>query len=251
MKQWLVFPILAAVMVVMAHGQSLSEWLEKHPDGKPPASGIIDESRILSRDPERLKRISETIQKLAADHGYKLYVVAEPVLIGTTAQEQANELRRIWLPNGDGVVIVFEADSRTLGIGQDMVGNPDQSENFHRVPSYETTAIISRALSEVDGKLDAENYLESAVAMLAGEFKAYFIRRSEPPPKERSVRIVLVVVGAIALLCLGLIAMGALVRHSSMAKVPSYRFPVVDRPERLGAPCGGSVTARRFAKPKQ
>ena len=251
MKQCLAVSILTAVMVVVAHGQSLSEWLEKQPDGKPPASGIVDENRILSRDPERMKRISETIQKLAADHGYKLYVVAEPVLIGTTAQEQANELRRIWLPDGDGIVIVFEADSRKLGIGQDMVGNPGPSENFHRVPSYETTAIISRALSEVDDKLGAENYLEAAVAKLAGEFNAYFIRRSEPPPKERSVRMVLMVVGALTLLCLGLIAMGALVRHSSMAKVPVFRFPVVDRPERLGAPCGGSVTARRFAKPKQ
>ncbi len=248
LKQWLAFPLLTVAMILMARGQSLPEWLEKNPGGKAPASGILDENRILGRDPDRVKRISETIQKLAADHAYQIFVVIEPVLIGTTAQEQATELRRNWLPDGDGIVIVFEADSRTLGIGQDLVGNPESLEHHSRVPSYETTAIINRALGSVDGKLDAENYLEAAVTKLAGEFDAYFIRRTEPPPKERSVRIVLVVVGGLALVCLCLIGAGALVRYSSMARVRNFRFPVVDRPERLGAPCGGSVTARRFSK---
>lgn len=248
LKQWLAIPILVAAMILTVHGQSLRDWLEENADGTPPASGVLDESRILGRDPERVKRIAEMIRKLATNHGYKIYAVVEPVLIGTTAQEQATELRRKWLPDGDGIVIVFESDSRTLGIGQNLVENPDRPEIPKHVPSYETTAIISRALTAVDGKLDAENYLESAVTKLAAEFDAYFIRRSEPPPKERSVRIVLLVVGGIALLCLCLIGAGALVRHSSMARVRSFRFPLVDRPERLGAPCGGSVTARRFSK---
>ena len=249
LKQWLAFPVLALVMILTARGQSLAEWLAKNPNGNPPASAILDENRILGRDPDRMKRISESIRKLATDHGFRIYLVVEPVLIGTTAQEQASELRRMWLPDGDGIVVVFETDSRTLGIGQDLVGNPEPAETHPRVPSFETTAIINRALAAVDGTQDAENYLETAVTKLAGEFEAYFIRRGEPPPKERSVRIVLLVVGSIALLCLGLIGAGALVRYSSMARVRSYRFPVVDRPERLGAPCGGSVTARRFGRP--
>ncbi|MEO5915922.1 MAG: TPM domain-containing protein [Luteolibacter sp.] len=248
-KQWLAIPLLMAVLVLSGQGQSLPEWLAKNPGKKPPAGGILDESRILGRDTELAKRISTRIRKLESEHGYKLYVVVEPVLIGTSAQEQATDLRRNWLPDGDGLVIVFESDSRTLGIGQDMVGNPDQTENPHRVPSYETTAIINRALGAVDGKLGPEGYLEAVVDKLAGEFDGYFVRREAPPPPERSVRIVLVVVGGLALLGLGLIGAGALVRHSSMARVRTFRFPVVDRPERLGAPCGADVTARRFARP--
>ncbi|MES2658095.1 MAG: TPM domain-containing protein [Verrucomicrobiota bacterium] len=237
-------------LILSGHSQSLSEWLAKNPGKQPPAGGILDESRIFGRDSEVAKRISDRIRKLETDHGYKLYVVVEPVLIGTSAQEQATDLRRNWLPEGDGIVVVFESDSRSLGIGQDMAaGNSDPTVNPHRVPSYETTAIISRALSAVDGKLPAETYLETAVGKIADEFDGYFTRRETPPPRERSVRIVLLVVGGLALLGLGLIGAGALIRHSSMARVRTFRFPVVDRPERLGAPCGGGVTARRFARP--
>jgi hypothetical protein len=42
------------------------------------------------------------------------------------------------------------------------------------------------------------------------------------------------------------IAVGALTRLKSVAGVRTFRFPEVDRPERLGAPCGARVTTRVF-----
>ncbi len=59
----------------------------------------------------------------------------------------------------------------------------------------------------------------------------------------------MLIVGTVSLLGLGAIGVGGWVRHSKMAGARSFRFPAVDRPERLEAPCGGSVTARRFAQP--
>lgn len=83
---------------------------------------------------------------------------------------------------------------------------------------------------------------------LAGEFDGYSKLR-DTPPAARSMKIGLLVAGTLSLLGLGAIGVGGLVRHSYLAGARSFRFPAVDRPERLGAPCGGQVTARRFAPP--
>lgn len=87
------------------------------------------------------------------------------------------------------------------------------------------------------------------VANRAGEFDGHFKRRKTPPPAARSMKTGMLIAGTISLLGLGAIGAGGLVRHSKMAGARRFRFPPVDRPERLEAPCGGSVTARRFAPP--
>jgi hypothetical protein len=84
-----------------------------------------------------------------------------------------------------------------------------------------------------------------ALGKPAGEFTHH----AALPPPVRSMKIGLVVVGTLSLLGLGAIGVGGFVRHNYGADIHSFRFPTVDRPERLGAPCGGIVTARRFAKP--
>jgi len=172
--------------------------------------------------------------------------VVEPALIATSAPEMAAKLRQAWVPEGDGLVMVFESDSRHLGIGRDLTRS---AENPPRVPSHELTALLNRALESADPKLATEAYVENLVEKLTGELNAYFKRRATPPPADRSVKVGLLVVGTLALLGLGAIGLSGLVRHSSMAGVRSFRFPTVDRSERLGAPCGGNVTARRFAPP--
>lgn len=185
------------------------------------------------------------------DRGYKIYLVVEPMLITSTPSELAAELRQAWVPDGNGLVMVFESGSRHLGLGWDLTGRPDHPlENSSRVPSHETSAMLARARDSTDESLAPEPYLESLVANLVREHEGYFSRRAEPPPPERSVKMGLLIIGTLAMLGLGAIAVGALVRHSSMTAGRRFRFPVVDRPERLGAPCGGSVTTRRFAPPR-
>jgi hypothetical protein len=66
----------------------------------------------------------------------------------------------------------------------------------------------------------------------------------------RSLRFALLTIGGLALLALLAIGIGALARMRSMAGTRVFRIPPVDLPERLGAPCGGSVTSRSF-RPKE
>lgn len=232
-------------------GQESPGWLAKNGVEKPPPIfGVVDESQFFNRNSGAFKRLSDQLRKLEADHGYKIYLVVEPMLITSTPSELAAELRRAWVPDGNGLVLVFESGSRHLGIGWDLASRPDHPlENSSQVPSHETSAMLARARDSTDERLAPEPYLESLVGNLVREHQSYFSGRNEPPPPERSVKMGLLIIGTLSMLGLGAIAVGALVRHSSMTAVRRFRFPVVDRPERLGAPCGGSVTTRRFAPP--
>lgn len=219
---------------------------------QPPAFGVADNGGFFNKDSGTFKRISDQLLKLQQDCGYKIYLVVEPVLISATASEHANELRQAWLPKGDGVVIVYEASSGSRGIGYDRtsnVGNDGKSgteAEFIRIPTHELNAILSQAVLSVDEKLAPEPRLEALVNALVTDFDSYFKRRDTPPPAERSVKLTFLVIGTLALLGLGAIGLGGLVRHTGMAGIRSFRFPPVDIPERLGAPCGATVTTRSF-----
>lgn len=236
--------MFVAWMALMLTGSAQS----LHP--RAPVFGISDDSGFFNQDSGAFKRISDQLRKLEHEHGFKIYVVVEPVLIASTTAERASELRQAWVPEGDGIVVVFESDSRSLGIGRDLAASPSQQVTTVRVPSHETNAILTRALESTDSQLAPEAYLETFVTSLVVGFDDYFKRIATPPPAERSMKIGLLIVGTVALLGLAAIGLGSLVRHSGMAAIKVFRFPTVDRPERLGAPCGGSVTSRSFASPR-
>jgi hypothetical protein len=217
---------------------------------QPPVSGVLDSAGFFNRNPEALQRISDRIQKLDHDHGYKIYLVIEPVLLTSSAPELAAALRQAWVPDGNGMVVVFESDSRKVGVGRDLTSNPINHKNSLQVPSNQVNAILERAMAGVDPQLGPLPYLEALIGRLGDEVDAYFHHLSVQPPAERSVKLGLLIIGGLALLGLVAIALGGFVRFSSMAGTQRFRFPVVDRPERLGAPCGASVTARRFAPPR-
>jgi len=246
-RAWMMVLISLGTLILSGAGQSLPDWLAKNGMGKPPDFGILDESGFFNRNTGALKRISDQLRKLEADHGFRIYLLVEPVLISTTAPELAAQLQQSWVPGGNGLVVVFESDNRSVGFGRDIEGAAGEKSAANRVPTHETAAILLRAKDATDMKLAPEAYIEALMENLTGEFNAYFERRSAPLPAGRSLRFGLLTVGGLTLLALAAIGVGALVRLPSMAGPRRYRFPVVDRPERLGAPCGGgNVTVRRF-----
>jgi hypothetical protein len=212
-----------------------------------PASQVMDQSGFFREKPRALGKISADLQKLKQDHGFMVYLVVEPVFFGTTPHERAAQLSQQWLPGGDGLVIVFESDSGNIGVGRDLDG--DLSAQAPVVPSFQSAAMINRAVAAVDLELKDHAFLESLMRELAGELDRYFEGLDAPAPVERSLRMGMLALGTLSLLGLVAIGIGALIRHSSMASAARFRFPEVDTRERLGAPCGGSVTTHRFARP--
>jgi hypothetical protein len=243
MATWIVWSALWLTGV----GQALPEWLAKEDAPKPPEYGVRDDGGFFNRNSGAQRRISDKIRQLEADHGFRILLMVEPVLIATSAPELAARLQQSWLPEGEGLVVVYESDNRSLGFGRDLRGGPEEKEISGRVPTHETENILFRARQATDSTLAPEAFLESLMVNLVSEFDRYFQKRAAPLPPGRSLRMGLLTVGGLTLLALVAIAVGSLVRLPSIAGNRLYRFPVVDRPERLGAPCGGgSVTSRRF-----
>lgn len=244
----MVSPPLAALVCCM--------WLALLIDGKggglpavyaaAPESGILDASGFFGRKSGAMERISGWLLQLEQEHHYRLYFVVEPVLIGTSGSELAARLQEAWLPDGNGLVVVYESGSRNLCFGRDFHSDSGLSSVGGTIPTHETEVLLQKAVAATDADLEPEAYLETLVGNLAGEFRGYFQRRSAPPPRERSLRLALLTIGGLALGALGVIGAGALARLRSAGAGRCFRFAGVDSPERLGAPSGGSPAVRRF-----
>ncbi len=243
--RWYFHTILAcliwAAVALPVSGEALPDSL-----AHPPESGVVDAGGLFQRDAAALERMRGGIRHLGDEHGYRIYVVAEPVFISTTASELAARLQDAWLPEGNGLVVVFESDSRSLGMGRDVREKADAAISEALVPTHEMAAVLHEALARTDVGLAPPTYLETLVGNLVSGFDGYFERRAAPPPPGRSLRFALLMIGGLALLALGVIAVGALSRMQSVAGSRTMRFPIVDQPERLGAPCGGQVVSRSF-----
>jgi len=229
-----------ALLLPCAFAEALPETLDV-----PPASGVSDSGGLYKRDSGALERMEAQLDQLHNDHGYRIYLVVEPVLMSGNAVDLAARLQQEWLPDGNGLVVVFESDNRNLSFGRDPGGKPDLPAGT-LVPTHETVTLLQQAVAATDLKLAPGAYAEALTGNLVKGFNGYFTRRATPPPRERSLRFALLTVGGFALLALAAIGVAALARLKSVAGVRSFRFPEVDRPERLGAPCGARVTSRVF-----
>jgi hypothetical protein len=237
-----VFPLVAA------HGQLLTG--EVSADGRhppPPASGVRDENGVFARNSESLGRISDALRRLEESHGFRIHVVVEPVMIGTSPQELAATLEPEWLPDGDGLIVVYEADTMRIGVSRSADG--EWTSATPRVPAYETMSILSKVMREVDREGDSIAILESLVLRLAEGYRGYFERLETPVATTRSLRMVLMISGILCLSGLAVLGIGLVLCGGDRREKTVFRFPAVDVPERLGAPYGGgSVAARRFRR---
>jgi hypothetical protein len=214
----------------------------------PPSFGVLDRDGFFYRNPSALERISTQIRNLEQDRGYMVYLVVESALLTSSASDRASELQRDWLPRGNGLVIVYESDSRDLGIGRDLTSPPATSTDRTLIPTFESSAILTKALTATDRELAPDAFLENFVTKVVSATGAYFQSRTTPPPADRTFKLGLLVLGTFAVLGLGVIGVGSLLRHPALAGPGRYRFPAVDACERLGAPAGAEVTTRSFAR---
>lgn len=242
--------ILALWGVLMVHGmgqRAVPGSLDQSGLPEPPEFGIRDASGVFSRNSVVTRRIVDKIRDLEVDHGFRIFLMVEPLLLDATAPELAVRLQQAWLPDGDGLVVVMESDSRSAGFGPASKVAGESGENSGLVPSHEIASIIRVAVTSTDKSLSPEVYAETLISNLVDGLRGYFASKSRPVPQARNIRFGLLMAGLVTILALGAIAVGSLTRLRSLAGVQTYRFPVVDRPERLGAPSGGGqVTSRRF-----
>lgn len=234
-------------LIGLASAQSLPQWLENEQLPPPPASGLLDETGFLARESGIQNRLVSLMHDLERDHQFRFFLVVEPSFISTTTNEYAAKLHQAWVARSDGLVLVFESDTRRIAFGSNIETSEGMLQEEIGVPAYEMMRILSKAVSQADETLPAESYLEALVTKVISEFDGYFERKKIPPPRSQSLKQVLLIVGAVALLSLLVLSVGWALGRSDSKRSMVRLFPEVERPERLGAPYGGgNVSQHEF-----
>ncbi|MGJ8643177.1 MAG: TPM domain-containing protein [Luteolibacter sp.] len=215
------------------HAQALKELPQ------PPPSGLSDEGNILGRNSDAQRQIINQLKKLESEHNYRLYVILERSLIGTTPSTLAADLQQEWMPKGEGLVVVFESDTRRLGFGRGLDASEGIMEGTEGVPAYSLVEIISDALQASEGIEVPELFIQKLVDEMCVNLEAYFKKKEAPEKGGRSLRLALATIGALSLLALGGMMVGWMMGKSEKKQGRVLKFPEIDTPERLGAPYGG------------
>lgn len=236
----MIFP--ACVLWLVAAGSLAGQSLPEQELPAPPSTGLSDESGVLGKGSDAQRRVNEMIGALERVRGYRLIVVLERSLISSSPNDMAAQLQHEWLPEGGGLVVVYESDTRELGFGRTLDPGEGMTTGEIGVPSYELIRIVAQALSVAEKKENAEKpevFIETLVAQMCGEIEAYFVRKEAPVENGRSLRLAMVTVGALSLLALCGMGLGWLMGKSDRRQTETRVFPEIDVPERLGAPYGG------------
>lgn len=244
MRKFFAACVLCLLAVRTLTGQSLLQ--EQNP--APISAGLSDEFGVLGKDSEAHRRIDAMIKTLGRERGYQIFLVIERSLISSNPNDMAAQLQQEWLPEGGGLVVVYESDTRVLGFGRNLQPGEGMTAGEVGVPSYELFRIIAKALADADKKEGAENtevYIEALMVGICAEIDAYFVRKEAPVEGGRSLRLALVTVGALSLLALCGMGLGWLMGRADRRHAETRVFPEIDTPERLGAPYGGGCGGSR------
>lgn len=205
---------------------------------------VLDRADLLSRKPGLHSNVSNRLLELRQEFGFSLYLVIQSGLESESPLATASVLQKPWVPDGKGMVVVYETDSKRVGFGRPFLADPDLTE---KIASFDTVAVITDAVHGIDRSLPDEQIVVQLTELLCNGFRERILQAEEPPPAGRSLRLGLFVTGAASTLALGALLVGWLVRRGDDARTRRYRFTEIDRPERLGAPFGGgAVVSRRF-----
>lgn len=187
----------------------------------------------------------ELIQDLEKKHGFRLLLVVERSLISTNTNDLASQLQKKWIPDGGGLVVVFESDTRSLGFGRGLEATEGMIEDKTGIPSFGLVEIVSDSFQASKGIESGEVFLEKFVSELCQNLDAYFERKKKPVDGSRSLRLALVTIGALSLLALCGMGLGWLMGRADKKNSLVRIFPPLDVPERLGAPYGGGGGASK------
>lgn len=214
-----------------------------------PSQGLLDERNVLRKNLELKARLVERIGEIEEAHGYRLFVVLEPMVLGVTPHEFASLAYERWLPDGGGLVVVYEADTQRFGLGHSLDGTGGMISNEAEIPTFVMGDLVNDALRtaiEEEGEEDSGAVIESFLMQLCENVEGYFERKSQPADDSRSLRLALLTVGAMSVLALCGMGIGWLLAKGDRQRDRRKIFPAVDVPERLGAPYGGGGWASSF-----
>lgn len=250
--------VIFTALCLSSHGQEISGFSGNSLPPPRPAYNVQDNAGLFARNQEQLKAISDRLYTLSEKNHFHIYVVIESAVMGSNPIELSARLQKAWLPDGDGFVIVYEVDSRSFGMGRpfDTAASPATI-----IPSYVTADIITKVHTRLEGEIeslraegkpmDNETLLDRLTLLLSKECGDYLAVRQAPDESKEGIKLGMATVGIMALVGLVALLGAQLFRRREQHQSRSFSFPAVEDPQRLGAPFGAKVSARRFRGPAQ
>jgi hypothetical protein len=223
--------------------------------GDPPPSFVLDEDDLFRSDPKTLREIRDRLGEFYDRHKLPVYLAVYVGMIGSDPGERAEDLRRAWLGERYGFVLVYDTDTGELGLGRPIRepgnnGESDPAAEIGRIPSYELIEVMSKVRENLGNNPDRVAHLDDLTKLLVTEFDACLERLETPHRRGPMLMFGVAVVGVIAMI--GLVAMFASrwISRADAQAGQTLRFPNVQVGQRLGAPCGGGrVSSREFREP--
>jgi hypothetical protein len=223
----------------------------------PPADGLLDESRVLAREPERKQAITAALAGLEAKHGFRMYFALYDSLYGRSVADRARDLQQAWLGDRPGMVLVLETDSRTFKLGrppprQKEIGSGQAVEVLG--PADLSSLDLSEVVRGLEGSLmtarDAAEFAERLGTGFAAGISTVFEERATRPEGSASrSRMIALAIGLLAATGLLALLVVAGLKRAEARSLERYVFPKVSVGTRLGAPYGGGkISSRGFGR---
>lgn len=236
--------ILSALLLALA-GAALPA--RGQPSAVPPApvDRLLDDSRVLAREPARRQAIEEALAGLEGRHGFRMYFALFDSLIGSTPADRARELRAAWLGNQPGMVLVLETDSRAFRASID--GRGGAPGDAAALTAGDLAALAAGLEPRLAEARDGAAFAETLGVGMARALSAALDARAARPAGDGGARTVVLAIGLIAAVGLGALLVAAGLKRAEARSRERYVFPKVHVGTRLGAPYGGGkIRARSF-----
>jgi hypothetical protein len=235
--------LLAAVgLCLMMVGRS--EGAVEYPPA--PMGHVLDDAGLFDRYPEQLVEISARLMELEEEHDLPVYIAIYGGLLRSGIKEQTEGLYAKWVGKDvDGVVVVWDSDTRQLEFGLPSAGYYDlgaEDGSATRLPDQRMRPVLSEVFANVKGIESKRAYVDRLSEILVARLDQ-MLREGERQGGVSAGRVV------VATLLLGGVLAGIalcarrLVRGSGVESRRQCYFPDVLVGSRLGATSGGGRVA--------
>ncbi|MFV1994474.1 MAG: TPM domain-containing protein [Verrucomicrobiales bacterium] len=229
------FAAFAALLQALTPG--LQTALAESDLDPPPPDRILDQGRIFDFEQETRERVSAILANLSENYGIEAYVAAYSFLLNDTINRRAERLKRQWVGDARGLILVYVSgsDQMTFATAEDL---NDFLPRFELEHIFRTAAITAQQQEK-----SAQRILAALEQIATSMTEKLGSKQQQRSLLQRDIFGLFLLVVLAILVILGLGIFVARIQHRlDDEREAFYYFPPVEVTARYGAPFGGGTS---------